>query len=227
MDKIRNAVSRRLKEYRKKAGLTQEDFAEENNISVKTIAQWEQCKAEVPLYMILKLKKELGISIDQIYGLETIIDDMNDDELEEYLIKEYVNDTFSDLYNIGDFPMGRDMKEQDIHSFFKEGFNLKFRVNDDGKISISFNKKEKSIIDFLIFKKLITYRIFERLDEEMLLEVVDAEYFINKRLALIMLRNKIEWLEQEQSEFSNSNQYFKEELEESKKVIRLVKKRGI
>lgn len=71
-----------LREYRKKLGLMQTEFAEKFNISVGTLRLWEQGRTKAPDYLILllkereellneiaRLKNELTESKDTVYSM--------------------------------------------------------------------------------------------------------------------------------------------------------------
>ncbi len=59
-----------IHENRKRLGLTQEQLAENLNVSNKTVSKWETGKSYPDVLLIPELAKELGISVTQFFGLE-------------------------------------------------------------------------------------------------------------------------------------------------------------
>ena len=53
----------KLKELRKKAGLSQLDIANELNISVKTVSRWENLETDIKPNKAEELAKLLGVSV--------------------------------------------------------------------------------------------------------------------------------------------------------------------
>lgn len=60
------ALSRRIKEGRKKLSLTQEQLSEKINVSVKTISNWENDKKPASIKNYIKLSQVLKISLDDL-----------------------------------------------------------------------------------------------------------------------------------------------------------------
>jgi XRE family transcriptional regulator len=58
----------KLKELRKKAGLSQMDIANELNISVKTVSRWENLETDIKPNKVEELAKLLGVSVPILLG---------------------------------------------------------------------------------------------------------------------------------------------------------------
>lgn len=58
----------KLKELRKKAGLSQLDIANELNISVKTVSRWENLETDIKPNKAEELAKMLGVSVPILLG---------------------------------------------------------------------------------------------------------------------------------------------------------------
>ena len=58
------AFGERLQEVRRAAGLTQEQFAEELNVSRQAVSRWEQGTALPDAGNLLKLRQRFGVSVD-------------------------------------------------------------------------------------------------------------------------------------------------------------------
>jgi XRE family transcriptional regulator len=58
----------KLKELRKKAGLSQLDIANELNISVKTVSRWENLETDIKPNKAEELAKLLGVSVPILLG---------------------------------------------------------------------------------------------------------------------------------------------------------------
>jgi transcriptional regulator with XRE-family HTH domain len=62
-------LSKRVKEYRKQKGLTQQKLAEKTGLSFNTITKIEQGIGDSPtLKTLVKLADALGVSIDELVG---------------------------------------------------------------------------------------------------------------------------------------------------------------
>ena len=200
MDKISISTSNALKLYRKEKGWTQADLAEkldENNPkSVKTIAQWEQGKANVPIEVLIKIRNELGLSLDEIYGLEPIERIMPKSKLINKWIEEYSTDESIAFHREPEYPDFEDIKhlqEADIIVFLN-GFSLPLVVDEEkGKIYLKeLDTIESEIIDFFLRKKLINY--FTTYDDET--ELVKKEnFYVTPFLAKVLIENHIEFLD--------------------------------
>lgn len=64
----------KFKELRKKAGLTQIEFAEKLNVDQSTISKWEQDKAIPDIQMLVQLASFFNVSVDYLMGREQKVD---------------------------------------------------------------------------------------------------------------------------------------------------------
>ena len=65
-EKLRKNLAHNLKVERAKRELTQEDLAELAGISPKHLTKIENCKVTPSVYMVFKLAKVLGTTIDDL-----------------------------------------------------------------------------------------------------------------------------------------------------------------
>lgn len=63
--------SDRIKDLRKKNGLTQVQFAEKFDIGLATIAMWESSQRKPPSDMLIKLANYFGVTVDYLLGVES------------------------------------------------------------------------------------------------------------------------------------------------------------
>ena len=64
----------KFKELRKKAGLTQIEFAEKLNVDQSTISKWEQDKAIPDIQTLVQLASFFNVSVDYLMGREQKVD---------------------------------------------------------------------------------------------------------------------------------------------------------
>ena len=64
----------KFKELRKKAGLTQIEFAQKLNVDQSTISKWEQDKAIPDIQMLVQLASFFNVSVDYLMGREQKVD---------------------------------------------------------------------------------------------------------------------------------------------------------
>lgn len=83
-------IGDKIKEYRKKAGLTQEQLAARLNVTFQTVSKWETNISSPDLSMIIPLTRLFGVSADELFGL----DDFEPDARYAELTAEY-NHTFN------------------------------------------------------------------------------------------------------------------------------------
>ena len=60
----------RLKLYRKKAGLSQEQFASTLNVKQYNVSDYEVGRSEPSIQLLVKIAKVLNVSIDELLGNE-------------------------------------------------------------------------------------------------------------------------------------------------------------
>jgi len=64
-------TANRLLEYRKKAGLSQEELAEKIGVSRQAVSKWERSEASPDTDNLVELSKIYGVSLDEMLGLQT------------------------------------------------------------------------------------------------------------------------------------------------------------
>ena len=76
-----NHIGLKIKEIRKKNGMTQEKLAEYLNVSFQAVSKWETGIAAPDLSMIVPLSRLFGVSTDELFGLSSEQTDARKDEL--------------------------------------------------------------------------------------------------------------------------------------------------
>jgi putative transcriptional regulator len=64
---MKDCVSNRVEEYRKKKGLTQEELADSLDVSRQTIISIEKGKCNPSLTLVLKISKYFNVSVEDIF----------------------------------------------------------------------------------------------------------------------------------------------------------------
>ena len=64
------AFGERLQEVRRAAGLTQEQFAEELNVSRQAVSRWESCRGYPEMEKLLYLCNRYGVTLNQLFSEE-------------------------------------------------------------------------------------------------------------------------------------------------------------
>ena len=59
------AFGERLQEVRRRAGLTQEQFAEELNVSRQAVSRWESCRGYPEMEKLLYLCNRYGVTLNE------------------------------------------------------------------------------------------------------------------------------------------------------------------
>jgi transcriptional regulator with XRE-family HTH domain len=68
---VENMLGKRVKEYRRQKGLTQQKLAEKTGLSFNTITKIEQGIGDSPtLKTLLKLSEALEIGLDELVGIK-------------------------------------------------------------------------------------------------------------------------------------------------------------
>lgn len=67
-----NAFASRLAQFRKASGHSQYTLAREMGVTQRIIAHYERGKGNPPLYLFSKFAKALGVSADQLLGIEKV-----------------------------------------------------------------------------------------------------------------------------------------------------------
>ena len=100
MGNIKNLLGKRIKEIRKKRGLTQEKLAELAGIEIPSLSNIENGKSYPSMQTVLKVFKEFNITPDKFFDCEYY---KNDNELENEIIeiiKKQSGDKKQILYRI-------------------------------------------------------------------------------------------------------------------------------
>lgn len=61
------AFGERLQEVRRRAGLTQEQFAAELNVSRQAVSKWESCRGYPEIEKILYICNRYQVSLDELF----------------------------------------------------------------------------------------------------------------------------------------------------------------
>lgn len=207
MEKVREAVSKFLKDYRKKHNLTQEGLSKQLGYSSKTIANWEQCKSDMPVATVLKFREETGMLIDAIFGLEK----------EEDFDEISLNYTFDPANKHYIALKDRDISDEDelydstvdkmdvfLDGLFFEISN-KFFI-DNGKVEVSFEQNDDPFEDSIEQSNEFAYLIRNDHIEVKYVEVVADEdekqlipkYYISRNFLVYLIKraiNLVRWEE--------------------------------
>lgn len=190
MDKIKLSVAEKLKEYRKLNKLSQLQLAEKLDRSVKTVQQWEQANTGVPVEILLLLRDELKISIDEIFGLQPI----NKPLTNEDLINDFINDRGIVFRNCDNYCW--DMSTKDIVSIMDfemrnflnliDPYDIKlYYENGDVLYTVDKDFRDMYIFEFLLRKNLINYYYPSSDDGQ------TTTFCLSKELSKLMLDNFI------------------------------------
>lgn len=77
-----NRLGEQIKEYRQKNSISQRELAEQLFVSDKTISRWELGKGLPDIDLLPKIAEVLGITIDELVGVENLSDDGKAADLE-------------------------------------------------------------------------------------------------------------------------------------------------
>ncbi len=105
-------TANRLLEYRKKAGLSQEELAEKIGVSRQAVSKWERSEASPDTDNLVELSKIYGVSLDEMLGLNA---SKTDEPLPE---KDEVHVSFKDGIHVN----SKDGDKVDIS--FKDGVHV-------------------------------------------------------------------------------------------------------
>lgn len=110
-------IGDKIKEYRKKAGLTQEQLAMRLNVTFQTVSKWETNASSPDLSMIIPLTRLFGISADELLGLNDAEPDARYAELMAEYNHTFNTDDFAKRQNIcetavSEYPGGHEVAEQ-------------------------------------------------------------------------------------------------------------------
>ena len=77
---------KRIKEMRKRSGMTQAELAEKLGITDRAVSKWENGRGMPELSLLKPLSEELGVTINEILSGERIQSERYLDKLEENMI---------------------------------------------------------------------------------------------------------------------------------------------
>lgn len=100
MKTIGEQIAEKIKEYRKKAGMTQEQMAGILGVTFQTVSKWECATSSPDLAMILPLTRLLGISADELLGVNDREPDQRYRELEAAYEKTFKTNDFAQRQRI-------------------------------------------------------------------------------------------------------------------------------
>ena len=116
-------TANRLLQYRKQAGLSQEELAEKIGVSRQAVSKWERSEASPDTDNLVVLAELYGVSLDEMLGLKTA----KEETAEE--VKEETKETETETYDA--------VSEKDeVHVSFRDGIHICSKDGD--KVNISF-----------------------------------------------------------------------------------------
>lgn len=80
----------RIKEYREEWGWTQKELAEKIGSSQRNVSNWESGASEPDYDMLLNLARLFGISLDELFGCEALINQPKETSTLEFSIMKEV-----------------------------------------------------------------------------------------------------------------------------------------
>ena len=90
----------KILEYRKKAGLSQEELGYKLNVTRQSVSLWENNQAQPSLENLIALSKIFNVSISELCGENEEIDKKSNDVVDEALFKASVNYTEQIYVNV-------------------------------------------------------------------------------------------------------------------------------
>ena len=87
MSEKRNEIGENIKNYRKEAGMTQEELAEKVGITRAYLSEIERGKKDPSYSKVKKISDILGIPIDELTGKEVDLEDLPE-SLEKFVERE-------------------------------------------------------------------------------------------------------------------------------------------
>lgn len=93
-------IGDKIKEYRKKAGLTQEQLASRLNVTFQTVSKWETNTSSPDLSMIVPLTRLFGVTADELLGLNDTETDARYIELTTEYNRTFNTDDFAKRQSI-------------------------------------------------------------------------------------------------------------------------------
>ena len=129
-------IGKRLSEFRKRKGLSQEEVASKLNVSRQSVINWENGDATPSIYYLKDLSNLYGVSIDDLVNVSKPIDDCYKKEEKK---SEHIHINKKGVFINAD---------EDHVSISKDGI----RINDGGISEFSFDNKKQRKKKF--FRKL-------------------------------------------------------------------------
>ena len=65
-----NKIMLKIADLRKEKGISQKDFSKKLGVSAGNLCEWEKGRIEPSIEMLIKISKELGVSVDYLIGNE-------------------------------------------------------------------------------------------------------------------------------------------------------------
>ena len=88
-------IGEKIKEYRKKAGMTQEQIASRLDVTFQTVSKWETGTSCPDLSLIVPIARLFGISTDELFGVNDWEPDQRYTELKEEYDRTYRTNDFA------------------------------------------------------------------------------------------------------------------------------------
>ena len=210
------AIGDKIKSFRKKREITQEQLAQYLNISFQSVSKWECGDAYPDVTMLPKIALFFGVTTDELLCIDKL---KEQEEVEEY-IRNNINDLQSDIEFIIGFSEGIIGKAVTIatspelqntrESVLRLLFNIK--VNGDDEIKKLF-KENKENIDFLFNVMTLFYRdvlVYKNThDEKMLINLDKKDMIIGsaKKYSAQYLMNNIDLIEKVKRDIDFNTNY--------------------
>ena len=117
-------TANRLLQYRKQAGLSQEELAEKIGVSRQAVSKWERSEASPDTDNLVTLAELYGVSLDEMLGLKTAKEESKEEPEEALPEKDEVHVSLKDGVHVN-------TKEGDkIDVSFKEGIHIVTKGED-------------------------------------------------------------------------------------------------
>ena len=146
--KMNIETANRLLQYRKQAGLSQEELAEKIGVSRQAVSKWERSEASPDTDNLVEISKIYGVSLDEMLGLNNAKEDEETKETETYDAvpeTDEVHVSFIDGVRINS-------KDGDkVNVSFRDGVHIvskgdeKIHINKDAKYYVDENGEKKEI----------------------------------------------------------------------------------
>lgn len=94
------SIGEKIKEYRQKNHMTQEQLASWLNVTFQTVSKWETGVSSPDISLIIPLTKILHISADELFGINDIESDKRYDELKQAYEHTFKTEDFAERQRI-------------------------------------------------------------------------------------------------------------------------------